>query len=81
MIDALVDSGDLVILNYQKTANNGDMVAAWIMDREETTLKYFFREGTMVRLQPANANYEPILVPAEQVEIQGKVIAIVRKLG
>ncbi len=35
----------------------------------------------MVRLQPANANYEPILVPAEQVEIQGKVIAIVRKLG
>jgi repressor LexA len=80
MIDALVDSGDLVILSYQTTANNGDMVAAWIKDREETTLKYFFREGNKVRLQPANANYEPIYVPADQVEVQGKVIAIIRTL-
>ena len=80
MIDALVDTGDLVILNYQKTANNGDMVAVWLKDREETTLKYFFREGNMVRLQPANASYEPIRVPADQVEIQGKVIAIIRQL-
>jgi repressor LexA len=80
MIDALVDSGDLVILNAQNTANNGDMVAAWLLDREETTLKYFFREGSMVRLQPANESYDPITVPANQVEIQGKVIAIVRRL-
>jgi repressor LexA len=80
MIDALVDSGDLVILNAQNTANNGDMVAAWLLDREETTLKYFFREGSMVRLQPANESYEPITVPASQVEVQGKVIAIVRRL-
>jgi repressor LexA len=56
------------------------MVAAWLLDREETTLKYFFREGTMVRLQPANESYDPITVPADQVEIQGKVIAIVRRL-
>jgi repressor LexA len=81
MIDALVDSGDLVILNHQKVARNGDMVAAWIKDREETTLKYFFLEGDTVRLQPANSSYDPIIVPAEQVEIQGKVIAIIRKLG
>jgi repressor LexA len=81
MIDALVDSDDLVILNAQNTANNGDMVAAWLPEREETTLKYFFREGATVRLQPANANYEPIVLPASQVEIQGKVIAIVRRLG
>lgn len=80
MIDALVDSGDLVILNAQRTAHNGDMVAAWLPQREETTLKYFFLEGDRVRLQPANANYEPIIVPAEQVEIHGKVIAIVRRL-
>jgi repressor LexA len=80
MIDALVDSGDLVILNHQKTADNGDMVAAWLKDREETTLKYFFAEGKMVRLQPANANYEPLRVPADQVEVQGKVIAIIRRL-
>lgn len=81
MIDALVDSGDLVILNYQRTANNGDMVAAWLTDREETTLKYFFLEGDKVRLQPANPNYEPIIVPADKVEIQGKVIAIIRRVG
>ena len=80
MIDALVDSGDLVILNHQKTAVNGDMVAAWLKDREETTLKYFFAEGSMVRLQPANAHYEPLKVPADQVEVQGKVIAIIRRL-
>ncbi|MBE2235104.1 MAG: transcriptional repressor LexA [Anaerolinea sp.] len=80
MIDALVDSGDLVILNAQNTANNGDMVAAWLPEREETTLKYFFREGNSVRLQPANASYEPIVLPASQVEIHGKVIAIVRRL-
>lgn len=80
MIDALVDSGDLVILNAQNTANNGDMVAAWLPEREETTLKYFFLEGNKVRLQPANANYEPIIVPADQVEIHGKVVAIVRRL-
>lgn len=81
MIDALVDSGDLVILNHQNTANSGDMVAAWLKDREETTLKYFFREGKNVRLQPANATYDPIVVPADQVEIQGKVIAIIRQLA
>jgi len=80
MIDALVDSGDLVILSAQNTANNGDMVAAWLLDREETTLKYFFLEGNMVRLQPANESYEPIIVPADQVEIHGRVIAIVRRL-
>lgn len=80
MIDALVDTGDLVILNFQRTANNGDMVAAWLKNREETTLKYFFREGNNVRLQPANVNYDPIVVPADQVEIQGKVIAIIRTL-
>ena len=80
MIDALVDSGDLVILSAQNTANNGDMVAAWLPDREETTLKYFFLEGNQVRLQPANESYKPIIVPANQVEIHGKVIAIVRRL-
>ena len=80
MIDALVDSGDLVILSAQNTANNGDMVAAWLPDREETTLKYFFLEGNQVRLQPANESYKPIIVPADQVEIHGRVIAIVRRL-
>jgi repressor LexA len=81
MIDALVHDGDWVIIKYQNTAERGDMVVAWITDREETTLKYYHPEGAQVRLQPANPAYEPIYVQAEQLEIQGKVVAIVRQLA
>ncbi len=80
MIDALVGDGDLVILRHQKTASNGEMVAVWLKDREETTLKYFHLEGDEVRLQPANPHYDPILVPADQVEVQGKVVAVIRRV-
>jgi len=81
MIDALVHDGDWVIIKYQTTAERGDMVVAWITDREETTLKYYHPEGAQVRLQPANPAYEPIFVPAAQLEIQGKVVAVVRQLA
>lgn len=80
MIDALVYDGDWVIIEHRETAERGDMVVAWIKDREETTLKYYYPEGATVRLQPANPAYEPIPVPADQLEIQGKVLAIVRQL-
>ncbi|PKO22083.1 MAG: repressor LexA [Chloroflexi bacterium HGW-Chloroflexi-1] len=80
MIDALVTDGDWVIIQHQTTAQARDMVVAWIKDREETTLKYYFPEGRRVRLQPANPAYEPIYVPASQLEIQGKVVAVVRQL-
>lgn len=81
MIDALVHDGDWVIVKYQNTAERGDMVVAWIKDREETTLKHYYPEGAQVRLQPANPAYQPIYVPAEMLEIQGKVVAVVRQLG
>jgi repressor LexA len=81
MIDALVHDGDWVIVKYQNAAQRGDMVVAWIKHREETTLKYYHPEGAQVRLQPANPAYQPIYVPAEQLEIQGKVVAVVRQLG
>jgi repressor LexA len=81
MIDALVHDGDWVIIKYQNTAERGDMVVAWITDREETTLKYYHPEGAQVRLQPANPAYEPIYVSAERLEIQGKVVAVVRQLA
>ncbi len=81
MIDALVSDGDLVVLRAQQVAENGEMVAAWLPEREETTLKYFYREDRQVRLQPANPAYEPIIVPADQVQIHGKVIAIIRRLA
>jgi repressor LexA len=80
MIDALVHDGDWVIIRHQNTAQPRDMIVAWIKDREETTLKHYFPEGEMVRLQPANPAYQPIPVPANQLEIQGKVVAIFRQL-
>ena len=82
MIDASVLNGDVVILRHQQTASDGDMVAAWIEGDEETTLKYFYREGRNIRLQPANPNpaYQPIVRPAEKVRINGKVVSIIRLL-
>ncbi len=80
MIDALVNDGDWVVIKHQNTAKPHDMIVAWIRDREETTLKYYYPEGEQVRLQPANPKYDPIYVAAEQLEIQGKVIAVVRQL-
>ncbi|HQY90946.1 transcriptional repressor LexA [Caldilinea sp.] len=82
MIDASVLNGDIVILQQQETANNGDMVAAWIEGDEETTLKYLKREGDMVHLMPANPNpeYQPIVRPADKVRINGKVVSVIRML-
>lgn len=80
MIDALVNDGDWVVIKHQNTAKPHDMIVAWIRDREETTLKYYYPEGERVRLQPANPKYDPIYVQADQLEIQGKVIAVVRQL-
>ncbi len=80
MIDASVLSGDLVVLRPQDTANDGEMVAAWIEGDEETTLKYLYREGRNVRLQPANPAYAPIIRPANKVRINGRVVYIIRSL-
>ena len=80
MIDALVNDGDWVVIRHQTTAQPHEMIVAWIRDREETTLKYYYPEGGRVRLQPANPKYEPIYVAADQLDIQGKVIAVVRQL-
>jgi repressor LexA len=80
MIDASVLDGDIVILRYQETAENGDMVAAWIEGDEETTLKYFRPQGETVVLQPANPAYKPIVRPAEKIRINGKVVSVIRQL-
>lgn len=80
MIDASVLNGDIVVLRQQDTANDGDMVAAWIEGDEETTLKYLYKEGRNVRLQPANPSYMPIIRPANKVRINGRVVYIVRSL-
>lgn len=80
MIDAMVNSGDIVIMRQQKTAENGEMVAVWLKEDDTTTLKHFYREDARtVRLQPANPTMEPIYVPAENVEVQGKVMMVMRQ--
>jgi len=80
MIDALINEGDIVIMSPQPEVRNGDMVAAWIADREETTLKRFYLEDGHVRLQPANPTMEPMYFDPRNVVIQGKVVAVIRPL-
>jgi repressor LexA len=80
MIDAMVNDGDIVIMKRTNTANNGEMVAVWLEDNNETTLKYFYKENGKVRLQPANPTMNPIIIDnPEQVRIQGKVVMVVRQ--
>jgi repressor LexA len=81
MIDALINDGDIVIMRQTNTANNGDMVAAWITDQEETTLKRFYQEGDRIRLQPENQTMAPIYVDADKVNIQGRVVAVIRQVN
>ena len=78
MIDAYIADGDLVLLEQVEHPENGDMVAAWLTDEEEVTLKHFHLENGMVRLQPANATMEPIMIPADKVAVRGRVVGVVR---
>jgi repressor LexA len=81
MIDAMVNDGDIVIMKRSNEARNGELVAIWLSDRDETTLKYFFLENGRVRLQPANPTMSPIYIDdPDVVEIQGKVVMIIRQL-
>ena len=80
MIDALIDDGDIVLMEAADSAENGEMVAVWLKDREEVTLKRFFAKKDKVILQPANQTMKPIEQRADNVEIQGKVIGVIRKL-
>jgi repressor LexA len=79
MIDALVNDGDLVVLRRKESARNGEMVAVWDKATGATSLKYYHRENGHVRLQPANPKLKPLHVNPSDVEIQGQVLAIVRK--
>lgn len=80
MIDAFIDDGDVVVLRQQATCENGETVAVWLKDQRETTLKKFYLEGDRVRLQPANMTMEPIYTPAENVEVQGRLVTVLRSV-
>lgn len=78
MQDEAILDGDYVLVEKLKTAHNGDIVVA-IVNKDDATLKRFYREGDNIRLQPSNVNMKPIIVPAASVEIQGRVIGVLRK--
>lgn len=80
MVDALVNDGDLVLMEYVNSVENGEMAAIWLKAEKEATLKKFYAEPGRVRLQPANSQMEPIYVDPDNVEIQGRVIAVIRQL-
>ena len=79
MVDAMIGDGDIVVMQQHQKADNGDLVAVWLKDREETTLKRFFLEIGKVRLQPANPTMQPIFADPKNVEIQGKVVLVIRR--
>lgn len=79
MVDALIDNGDFVIMRPVEdpgTVKDGTIVAARV--ESATTLKYLYRQGNDVVLKPANPNYEPMVYPAQDVDIQGRLLAVWR---
>jgi repressor LexA len=77
MIEAGINSGDIVVIKEQATADNGDIVVALIED-EEATLKTFRRRGTTIALEAANPAYETRLYQDHQVKVQGKLVGLIR---
>ena len=78
MQDEHIVDGDYVLIEKTKTAHNGEIVAA-LVDGSDSTLKRFYKEGDKIRLQPSNVAMKPIIVPAVDVQLQGRVIGVMRK--
>lgn len=78
MIDEQIRDGDYVVVEDRKSAHSGEMVIA-LLGGLEVTLKKFYQEDGQVRLQPANPTMQPILVPLDQVQVQGVVVGVMRK--
>lgn len=80
MVDALINDGDIILMQYTNVVENGEMAAVWLKGEREATLKKVYRETGRIRLQPANSQMKPIYIKPGNIEIQGKVIAVVRQL-
>ena len=80
MMDALINEGDIVLMQNVNVVENGEMAAVWLKEEREATLKRFYAESGRIRLQPANSQMKPIYVKPDNVEIQGRVIAVIRQL-
>ena len=81
MIEALIDDGDVVVIKPTNSVQNGDTIVAWLKSENEATLKRYYHEGNRVRLQPANSQMKPIYVDPKNLEIHGKVVAVLRNLS
>ena len=80
MVDALINDGDIVLMQYVNTVDNGEMAAVWLKAEREVKLKKIYAKPGSIRLQPANSQMKPIYVSPDNVEIQGRVIAVIRRL-
>ena len=80
MVDALINDGDIILMQYVNVVENGEMAAIWLKAEKEVTLKKFYAEPGRIRLQPANNQMQPIYAEPDNVEIQGRVIAVIRQL-
>ncbi len=80
MVDALINDGDIVLMEYVNVVENGEMAAIWLKAEKEATLKKVYAESGRIRLQPANTQMQPMYAEPDNVEIQGRVIAVIRKL-
>jgi repressor LexA len=81
MVDALIDDGDVVLMQHVNTVANGEMAAVWLKEEKEATLKKVYVESDSIRLQPANEQMRPIYAAPGNVEIQGRVIGVIRQVG
>ncbi len=81
MVDALINDGDIVLMQYVNTVENGETAAVWLKAEKEVTLKKVYVESDRIRLQSANSQMQPIYTEPDNVDIQGKVIAVIRKLA
>lgn len=80
MIDALINDGDMVLMQSTNRVENGQMAAVWLKSEKTATLKKVYVGQDLIRLQPANSQMQPIFCQPDNVEIQGKVIAVIRQL-
>jgi repressor LexA len=79
MVDALIGDGDIVLVQYVNTVENGETAVIWFKGEKEATLKKVYTDSGRIRLQPANSQMQPIYVDPENIEIQGRVIAVIRQ--
>ncbi|MGD0780170.1 MAG: transcriptional repressor LexA [Dehalococcoidales bacterium] len=81
MVDALINDGDIILMQYVSAVENGQMAAVWLKSEKEVTLKKVYVEPDKIRLQPANSQMLPFYTQPDNIEIQGRVIAVIRQMG